>query len=32
MTRIPRTWHPEIITQPRFMDFIREVKERFRSL
>jgi hypothetical protein len=25
-------WHPQIITQPRFMDFIREVKERFRSL
>jgi ABC-type nitrate/sulfonate/bicarbonate transport system ATPase subunit len=25
-------WHPQIITQPRFMDFVREVKERFRSL
>ena len=25
-------WHPQIITQPRFVDFVREVKERFRSL
>src|SRR5215472_1515612 len=25
-------WHPGIITQPRFMEFVREVKERFRSL
>jgi polar amino acid transport system ATP-binding protein/sulfate transport system ATP-binding protein len=25
-------WHPGIITQPRFMDFVREVKDRFRSL
>lgn len=25
-------WHPAIITQPRFMEFVREVKERFRSL
>jgi len=25
-------WHPQIITQPRFMDFVREVKDRFRSL
>ena len=25
-------WHPQIITQPKFMDFVREVKDRFRSL
>jgi|SRR5215469_204204 len=25
-------WHPGIITHPRFLDFVREVKERFRSL
>jgi ABC-type nitrate/sulfonate/bicarbonate transport system ATPase subunit len=25
-------WHPQIITQPRFVDFVREVKERFRTL
>ena len=25
-------WHPGIITQPLFMEFVREVKERFRSL
>jgi ABC-type nitrate/sulfonate/bicarbonate transport system ATPase subunit len=25
-------WHPQIITQPRFLEFVREVKERFRSL
>src|SRR5947199_9822953 len=25
-------WHPQIITQPRFMDFVREVKDRFRTL
>ena len=25
-------WHPQIITLPRFVDFVREVKERFRSL
>lgn len=25
-------WHPEIISQPRFMEFVREVKTRFRSL
>src|SRR5216684_4446503 len=24
-------WHPEIITHPRFVDFVREVKDRFRS-
>ena len=25
-------WHPGIITQPRFMEFVAEVKNRFRSL
>jgi len=25
-------WHPEIITHPRFVEFVREVKDRFRSL
>ena len=25
-------WHPQIITQPRFVDFVREIKERFRTL
>lgn len=25
-------WHPEIITQARFTDFVREVKEEFRKL
>ncbi len=25
-------WHPEIITQPRFVEFVREVKDRFRGL
>jgi polar amino acid transport system ATP-binding protein/sulfate transport system ATP-binding protein len=25
-------WHPEIITHPKFGDFVREVKDRFRSL
>jgi ABC-type nitrate/sulfonate/bicarbonate transport system ATPase subunit len=25
-------WHPKIITEPRFQDFVREVKERFRGL
>jgi hypothetical protein len=25
-------WNPQIITQPRFVDFVREVKERFRTL
>jgi polar amino acid transport system ATP-binding protein/sulfate transport system ATP-binding protein len=25
-------WHKEIITQPRFVEFVREVKDRFRSL
>ncbi len=25
-------WHPQIITQPKFMDFVRQVKDRFRSL
>jgi ABC-type nitrate/sulfonate/bicarbonate transport system ATPase subunit len=25
-------WHPEIITHPKFMEFVREVKDRFRSL
>jgi hypothetical protein len=25
-------WHPQIITQPHFMEFVREVKDRFRSL
>jgi len=25
-------WHPEIITQPKFVEFVREVKDRFRSL
>lgn len=25
-------WHPEILTQPAFVDFTREVKERFRTL
>ncbi len=25
-------WHPQIITQPKFMEFVREVKDRFRSL
>lgn len=25
-------WQPGIITQPRFMDFVREVKEEFRTL
>jgi ABC-type nitrate/sulfonate/bicarbonate transport system ATPase subunit len=25
-------WNPQIITQPHFMDFVREVKERFRTL
>ncbi len=25
-------WNPKIITQPRFVDFVREVKERFRTL
>lgn len=25
-------WNPEIVTQPKFMDFVREVKTRFRSL
>ena len=25
-------WHPQIITQPKFVDFVREVKERFRML
>jgi hypothetical protein len=26
------SWHPEIITQPRFVEFVREVKDRFRTL
>jgi len=25
-------WHPEIVTQPSFMEFVRDVKDRFRSL
>ena len=25
-------WRPQIITQPHFVDFVREVKERFRTL
>jgi ABC-type nitrate/sulfonate/bicarbonate transport system ATPase subunit len=25
-------WEPNIITQPRFMEFVREVKNRFRTL
>jgi ABC-type nitrate/sulfonate/bicarbonate transport system ATPase subunit len=25
-------WHGQIITHPRFVDFVREVKERFRTL
>lgn len=25
-------WHPEIMTQPAFTDFVREVRERFRTL
>lgn len=25
-------WHAEIITSPRFMEFVREVKDRFRTL
>ena len=25
-------WNPQIITHPRFVDFVREVKERFRTL
>ena len=25
-------WNPKIITQPKFIDFVREVKERFRTL
>jgi hypothetical protein len=25
-------WHCEIITQPRFVEFVREVKDRFRTL
>lgn len=25
-------WHPEIITHPKFVDFVREVKDRFRTL
>jgi NitT/TauT family transport system ATP-binding protein len=25
-------WHPDIITSPRFMSFVAEVKERFRTL
>src|SRR5271165_5125127 len=25
-------WHPQIITQPKFMEFVREVKDRFRTL
>jgi len=25
-------WNPHIITQPHFVDFVREVKERFRTL
>jgi polar amino acid transport system ATP-binding protein/sulfate transport system ATP-binding protein len=25
-------WHPQIITQPHFVSFVREVKERFRTL
>jgi ABC-type nitrate/sulfonate/bicarbonate transport system ATPase subunit len=25
-------WQPGIITQPRFLDFVREVKDRFRTL
>ena len=25
-------WHPQIITERRFVDFVREVKERFRTL
>ena len=25
-------WHTQIITQPRFMEFVKEVKDRFRSL
>jgi hypothetical protein len=25
-------WHPEIITHPRFAEFVREVKNCFRSL
>ncbi len=25
-------WEPNIITQPRFMEFVREVKDRFRGL
>jgi hypothetical protein len=25
-------WHREIITQPRFVEFVREVKDRFRTL
>jgi len=25
-------WHPQIVTHPSFVDFVREVKERFRTL
>lgn len=25
-------WHPEIITEPRFLSFVAEVKQRFRTL
>ena len=25
-------WHSQIITHPSFVDFVREVKERFRTL
>ncbi|HLV86088.1 MAG TPA: ATP-binding cassette domain-containing protein [Candidatus Sulfotelmatobacter sp.] len=25
-------WHPQIITEPKFVDFVREVKNRFRTL
>ena len=25
-------WQPQIITQPKFMEFVREVKDRFRTL
>lgn len=25
-------WHPEILTEPRFAEFVREIRERFRTL
>jgi len=25
-------WHPEITNSPKFLEFVREVKERFQTL